>query len=58
MFRVFVDGKKPLEFLSYGEFAAYRLRVAAAGMKPRYVCKVRLGYSDYIYCYHLEAIRK
>ena len=56
MFRVFLEDDNKYEFLSYNEFAAWRLKMAHKGYKPYYshTIKIRCGY--YIYCYQLRKI--
>lgn len=56
MFRVFLEGDKKLEFWSYNEFSAWRLKAAAEGYKPHYVCSVHIRCGEYVYCYQLRKI--
>lgn len=56
MFRVFVNRNKHYDFMTYGEFAAWRLKIAAAGFKPHYSHTVRIRYGDYVYCYQLRKL--
>ena len=53
MFRVFLEGDRRLEFLTYNEFSAWRLK-AAEGYKPHYVCFVHIRCGEYVYCYQLR----
>ena len=54
MFRVFRTDGEPLNFLTYNEFAAFRIRAAAQGLKPYYTHKVRVRGNYYINCYELR----
>lgn len=55
MFRVFLEGDK-YEFLTYNEFAAWRLKMSHKGYKPYYSHSIKIRCGDYIYCYQLRKI--
>ena len=56
MFRVFLENGNKYEFLSYNEFAAWRLKMSHEGYKPYYSHSIHIRCGYYIYCYQLRKI--
>lgn len=56
VFRVFRDDQPTLDFLTYNEFANWRIQAAAEGYRPHYSHSVRLRGNYYIYCYQLRKL--
>ena len=54
MFRVFLENGNKYEFLSYNEFAAWRLKMSHEGYKPYYSHSIRIRCGYCIYCYQLR----
>ena len=56
MFRVFLENDEKVEFLTYNEFSAWRLKMAHKGYRPYYAFSVHIRCGHYIYCYQLRKI--